>query len=512
MKDFRIKLKEIYLPFVLVSICTIFFYNLFRWVFDIRLGILPLKEDLLDIWIPFIIPVLPVSIWLRRPIRILKLKDPDRGRTAIQALMIFAIVAPIVISQQYIKKAAFDLVTLENASEIKSLGAEKYFKINNFRVNKDARVAYATARTSGKGNDRLNFFLYLACPFENAENAWYGVEYNESTGNTGTTTQQNAWFSNFLKYSERDFANYPFQDVSYFEKVAYSDHWDGYMQAIKNESPSAVENQQIILIPKADEFEERLGDTLPWVFGSFGIGCMVILLSLLYQKIDESTLSNFKKNKPLEDDDLRAILRFLNPLGSKGGTAILIFVNIGVFVGMIFSGISFVSPTGTELLELGGLRKTEVVQGEYWRLFTSIFIHSGFIHLVMNMVGLVFGAILLEDVLGKVRFILSFIACGVLASFASIYWHENIVSVGASGAIFGLYGLILAFTVFRIYSTGTRTLTWGLLVLYAGVSLIFGFFSTGVDNAAHVGGLLSGFILGVLLIAFDKENLIKTAG
>ncbi len=512
LKDFRIKLKEIYLPFVVVSICTILFYNLFRWVFDIRLGVIPLKEELLDIWIPFIVPVLPVLIWLRHPIRILKLKDTDRGRSGIRALMIFAIVAPIVISQHYIKKAAFDLVTLENASEIKSHGAEKYFKINNFRVNKDARVDYATARTSGKRNDRLNFFLYLACPFKNAENVWYGVEYNESTGNTGTTTQQNAWFSNFLNYSERNFASYYFQDVSYFEKVGYSDDWDGYMQAIKNTNPNAAETQQIILIPKTDEFEERFGDTLLWVFGSFGIGLLVILLLILYSKIDEKALRDFKANKPLKDDDLRAVLNFLNPLGSYGGAAILIFVNIGVFVVMIFSGISFVSPTGTELLDLGGLRKTEVVQGEYWRLFTSIFIHFGFIHLFMNMLGLVFGAILLESILGRIKLILSFIACGVLAGLASIVVHEHTISVGASGAIFGLYGLILAFTVFRIYTIRTRALTWGLLVLYAGVSLVTGFRSDGVDNAAHVGGLLSGFALGVLLIAFDKENLIKKAG
>ena len=98
----------------------------------------------------------------------------------------------------------------------------------------------------------------------------------------------------------------------------------------------------------------------------------------------------------------------------------------------------------------------------------------------------------------------------LMASLASVYWHENTVSVGASGAIFGLYGLILAFTVFKIYPTHIRGMTWMLLGLYAGINLLFGFLG-GIDNAAHFGGLISGFILGGILILIEKEKLTKNA-
>lgn len=227
-------------------------------------------------------------------------------------------------------------------------------------------------------------------------------------------------------------------------------------------------------------------------------------------KIDEKELKDFKKDRPLKEDDLKDILEFLDPRGPNKVTAILLLLNIAVFVIMIFSGLNIVSPTPRELLEIGGNRRFEVLNGEYWRLFTSIFIHGGLMHLFMNLVGLGLGASLLEGIIGRAQLLISFIVCGILASLASVYWHENTVSVGASGAIFGFYGLILAFTVFKIYPKHMRGMTWMLLGLYAGISLLFGFLG-GIDNAAHFGGLISGFILGGILILIEKEKLIKNA-
>jgi len=179
----------------------------------------------------------------------------------------------------------------------------------------------------------------------------------------------------------------------------------------------------------------------------------------------EKELRDFKKDKPLKEDDLKDILGFLNPMGENKATAILLLLNIIVFLFMTFGGLNIISPTPQELLEIGGNRRLEVMNGEYWRLFTSMFIHGGLLHLFMNLVGLGLGSSLLENLLGSVKLILVYLICGILASIASIYWHENTVSVGASGAIFGLYGLILAFTVFKIYPKYMRGMTWMLLGL-----------------------------------------------
>ena len=510
MKNIEIKLKEVYLPFLIVSIGTILFYNLFRWTFDIKLGILPLKEDLLNFWIPLALPWIPILIWLRRRNRILNIKGKgNNGHFLYQFVMAVAMAVPIIISQNYIEKSSFDLNEISSISKIKELKNEKYFKISSFHIDHNSSLPYVTARTSGQNNDNLNFYLYLACPFEETSSVWYGVEYKKNLSNRINEQRKNSEYRTFLNKSEQKFKTYNFQDVEYFERLGYSDVRDGFIEAIKEKNANLNEKEQIILIPKNDVFKERLGSSFPWIFRSFGIGALALLLMVVIPKIDEKELNDFKKNKPLKEDDLKEILRFLNPMGENKATAILLLLNIIVFLIMTFDGLNIVSPTPQELLEIGGNRRLEVMNGEYWRLFSSMFIHGGLLHLFMNLIGLALGSSLLENVLGSVKLICLYIICGILASLASIYWHENIVSVGASGAIFGLYGVILAFTVFKIYPNYMRGMTWLLLGFYAGVSLLFGFLG-GIDNASHFGGLISGFVLGGILILTNKKQLKKT--
>ena len=511
MENIKIKIKEVYLPFLLVSIGTILFYNLFRWTLDIKLGVLPLKDDLLNFWIPFVLPWIPILIWLRRRIRILNIRGKgDNGYFVYQFVMSFAIAIPIILSQNYIEQASFDLVTINSIYEIKELPKEKYFKINSFQVDKDLGLPHVNVRTSGKHNENLNFYLYVSSPFRNANDVWYGSEYTHRVSNRISDDIKESEYRSFLSKSDLEFDAANFQNVKYFEKLGYSDSRDGFIEAIRETYPDIIEKEQVILIPKSDTFTQRLGNTLPWIFGSFGITALVLLIMIAIPKIDKKELNNFKKDKPLKEDDLKDILELLDPRGPNTATAILLLLNILVFIIMLFSGLNIISPTSKELLQIGGNRRYEVLNGEYWRLLTSVFIHGGIVHLIMNLFGLGLGAVLLEGVLGRVRLFLSFIICGILASLASIYWHENTVSVGASGAIFGLYGIILAFTIFKIYPNHMRGMTWTLLGLYAGLSLLFGLFG-GIDNAAHIGGLISGFIIGGILIIAEKEKLRKKA-
>ncbi|AXG69714.1 rhomboid protease AarA [Kordia sp. SMS9] len=510
MKNIKIKLQYIFLPFLLVSIGTIVSYTAFRWFFDIKLGILPLKENLLNLWIPITVAGILVYVFLRRKVKILNLRGKrDDGHFVYVFVMAFATGIPLMMSQQYLVKSAYKLQEVSSIAEIQNLQNEKYFTIPAFQVNKYASLSHVNSRVSGRNNENLNFHLYLSCPFKFVDNVWYGVEYSRSIKNSGTEQKKNSAYRIFIRSSEEKFNKYNFQDVRYFEKLGYSDDKDGFLNAIKEQYPDKNLKEQIILIPKKEAFSERLGNTFPWIFGAYGIGVFVLLIMILIPKIDEEEWKRFQQKKPLRDDDVKDILKFLNPTGVYKASAILILLNIGVFLVMVLYGLNLMSPTPQELLEIGGNRRTEVLNGEYWRLFSATFIHGGLLHLGMNMVGLAFLGMLLEHFVGAVKLIVIYVTCGILASLASIYWYENTVGVGASGAIYGLNGLLLAFLVFKVYPKYERSAAWIVLGLFGGIGLLFGIFSGGIDNAAHFGGLFSGFVIGAILVLLYKKQFTK---
>ena len=132
-----------------------------------------------------------------------------------------AIAVPIIVSQNYIEKASFDLVSISSPYEgPKNQTNEKYFDISSFQVAKNASLPYVTARTSGRNNDNLNFYLYVACPFENSDNVWYGVEYSKNLSNRISDDKKAIqMYRSFIEKSEREFETYDFQNVKYFEKL-----------------------------------------------------------------------------------------------------------------------------------------------------------------------------------------------------------------------------------------------------------------------------------------------------
>lgn len=142
--------------------------------------------------------------------------------------------------------------------------------------------------------------------------------------------------------------------------------------------------------------------------------------------------------------------------------------------------------------------------GQYYRLFTSMFLHGGIDHLFNNMLVLLVLGMNLEPVLGKMRYILIYISSGILGGILSCLLSDGVTgSVGASGAIFGLSGAMLALVIF--YRKQVPQLSVRRVVLMCISSLYGGFISIGVDNAAHIGGLLSGFVLVIITNKIHKK-------
>lgn len=170
---------------------------------------------------------------------------------------------------------------------------------------------------------------------------------------------------------------------------------------------------------------------------------------------------------------------------------------------LIFLGLSFMGMTedSTFMMEHGAMYVPYLMNGErYYTLITSMFLHFGFSHLMNNMVMLLVIGYSLEPEIGKIRFLFIYLGSGLMGNLVSAWFDVGqgsyAVSAGSSGAIFGIVGALL-YVAIRNHGRVGEISTRGL-VLMAGLSLYYGFTAQGVDNAAHIGGLISGFLLAVL--------------
>ena len=178
-------------------------------------------------------------------------------------------------------------------------------------------------------------------------------------------------------------------------------------------------------------------------------------------------------------------------------TPALVYLNIFIFLCMFFSGVSLTKPETQDLFEWGGNFRQAVVAGEWWRLFTYMFLHAGAMHLLMNMYALLYIGMYLEPLMGRLRFASAYVLTGICAGLLSVAMHDHSVGVGASGAIFGMYGIFLSMlTTSHIEKTTRKTMLRSIL-FFVVFNLIMGL-QGNTDNAAHIGGLLSGIIIGYI--------------
>jgi len=181
-------------------------------------------------------------------------------------------------------------------------------------------------------------------------------------------------------------------------------------------------------------------------------------------------------------------------------TPLLIGLNVAVYLAMTGLGVDFFSPSSRDLIRWGANYGPFTTGGQWWRLFTSTFLHIGIIHLALNMWVLYVIGQLMERLVGNFGFLVLYLASGVLGSLASTLWHPYVVSAGASGSIFGLYGAFLEFVLKEKETIPPHVLAplRSSAFSFIGYNLLFGL--TGwVDMAAHLGGLAAGFACGLIL-------------
>jgi rhomboid protease GluP len=188
----------------------------------------------------------------------------------------------------------------------------------------------------------------------------------------------------------------------------------------------------------------------------------------------------------------------------------VIGLNVAVWITMLAYGGGIAGSPAELLLGWGGNAASEVQRGQWWRLLSAMFLHSGFVHVALNMLGLFVAGVAVERMYGRRLFALIYLGSGLVGSALSLHFGaQSAVAVGASGAVFGITGALFV-AMLRHQESLPKTMgkqalsSMAVFILY---SLVQGFARPGIDNAAHVGGLLSGCVLaGILPVQLDAKK------
>ncbi len=186
------------------------------------------------------------------------------------------------------------------------------------------------------------------------------------------------------------------------------------------------------------------------------------------------------------------------PMARPRWTFILLGINIAVFLAMtVFGALNGLGLSGSQdsrvLLTFGAMQNQLIAQGEYYRLLTSMFLHIGLIHLLFNSYALYVVGQDVERLYGSARFLVIYFLSGLGGSLASFVLGAGGISAGASGAIFGLIGASIAYFYLHRKTFGHRgQAQLRSLLMLAGINLVLGFTIPGINNLAHMGGLVFG--------------------
>jgi rhomboid protease GluP len=204
---------------------------------------------------------------------------------------------------------------------------------------------------------------------------------------------------------------------------------------------------------------------------------------------------------------------------STPGTLMIIAANTIVFLAMcaVSGGQAFLNPSSKLLYDWGADYGPATLAGEYWRIITSTFLHGGAMHIGMNMYVLSDVGRGVERLYGTSKFLVIYLLAGIGGSVVSLFFNPEIISVGASGAVFGCFGAFLM--IIRGHSKSfdkayLQSITRSLIFLLA-FNLIWGFSRKGIDNYAHIGGFFAGVLAGACVLPHkmgDKHWTTQNVG
>ncbi len=470
-----------------------------------------LKEELINYWIPVGLTCLVILLLLRPRIHLLYVNwSNKKGYSFYQFVAFLIIGVPFIMLQINIDCLGYGLVKVDNVNKIESLKGEKYFEIASYSAEPDHLFEYTDANYSGRHNSTLNFNYYGAIPFQ-TENAlpkyWFCYSTSSSVSSSSTQRTKDNTYTSFVNDARNQIRKKSKDSVTYFERILYSNDQDGFLNALGDNVITKLGNSPVFLKPQTGAFAERKGSSLkPFVIALIA-GHLIFFLMLFMPTLNNSAVARFKSAGGFSQNDI-SFFKEIRPRKGFFATHILFALNLIIFICMVLVGSDVINPGVKTLVQWGGVQKGLIESGEYYRLITANFIHSGLFHLITNMAGLVIVGIFLESDIKPLRTFLIYILTGIASAYSVVYMSGDAVSVGASGAIMGMFGCMFGLLAFKKSDPSN----WLILIFIGLPTLLFGLLIPGINNAAHFTGFISGFLLSIPIQTSYRKGKNKYTG
>ena len=503
------KIRTLLLPSLLILPGLTVACSFLNWLLILRLQLFELKEDVIQFGIPVVLSGLMTWFWLRPRLDVLRLDiKPGSHKNDLYCLAFWIMcMVPMIMAQSALPAATGKLISVRSLNEIQNFPNDRYFGPRQVFFRKSAPGIHIDTRTTGKNDEELKITVYVAIPafsvlsdsLLNSPPAWLGIEFHKSISGDLSEAEKQVALDQFLADCQLEYDRKDPGSFEYLEKLPASDERDLFQKA--RDQQKYYTDAGIILIPVNEPFADRNGNMLIWISGVLSISMLIWMLMVLIPKTNNHRF----ETDPSEiewsyDQGAPSLIPLYIPQPGFFITPLLIYGNLAVYLLMALSGFGFLQFQADDLMKMGANFRPDTVNGQWWRLLTSVFLHGGLMHLLANMYGLFYIGSILEPLLGRTRFLGAYLICGIFGSLASVGWYEATVSVGASGAIFGMYGLFLALLLAKKFHPEFAQTFLSSTLIFVAFNLLMGF-QGGIDNAAHIGGLVSGFAAGWFLKA-----------
>jgi membrane associated rhomboid family serine protease len=282
-----------------------------------------------------------------------------------------------------------------------------------------------------------------------------------------------------------------------------------YNKALQRYDSTFNWSQSILIVPTTNTLAQS-HNKAKWLFIILALVInLLFLVAIRVPKLNQEVIKAQLEGQNTALQATLAELKAIVPGRENWLSSSMAALNVLVFLGVVILSGSLIAIPAEILLKFGGNLRQNVLSGEYWRLLSNTFLHGGLQHIVYNMFGLLVTGSLIELKLGKLRFLAIYFVSGLAASICSLVWHENTISIGASGAIMGLVGGLACLAAMRVLAPSEHASLLKLSLFYI-VGAVFGLLDSGTDNAAHFGGLAAGFLVTLTIVLVVGREKLKS--